>query len=356
MDERQHLSVRRLHQHRRGNRHDREEGLDSVVPVHLHRPSDEKSALAAGRSGARYIAGGTTLVDLMRETVERPDAVVDINALPYRNVDLDGSALRIGSLVRMSDLAADRPGAARIPGHRTGIGAQRLGATAQHGLHRRQPDATPAVPVLPRRVGELQPPRAGHRVLGGRRTQPHPRHPRYQRPVRGHPSLRSGGRPGRARRGRRSPVTRPGDRRIPIGQFFRLAGDHPGPGARPAARRTDRRCRGADRARDAPVGLPEGPRQAVLRIRLDVCGGGTRHRRRDRTRGAGGRRRGGHGAVATARGRTGRDRARGVTRSLAHGRRSCRRRRQAVVRQRFQGRTGATRRRTPTQPRWQALP
>jgi xanthine dehydrogenase YagS FAD-binding subunit len=78
-----------------------------VFPFTFARAVDEKSALAAGRSGARYIAGGTTLVDLMRETVERPDAVVDINALPYRNIDLDGGALRVGSLVRMSDLAAD---------------------------------------------------------------------------------------------------------------------------------------------------------------------------------------------------------------------------------------------------------
>jgi xanthine dehydrogenase YagS FAD-binding subunit len=78
-----------------------------VFPFTFARAVDERSALAAGRSGARYIAGGTTLVDLMRETVERPDAVVDINALPYHNIDLDGGALRVGSLVRMTDLAAD---------------------------------------------------------------------------------------------------------------------------------------------------------------------------------------------------------------------------------------------------------
>ena len=50
--------------------------------------------------------GGTTLVDLMRETVERPAAVVDINALPYRDIDLQPSRLRVGALVRMSELAA----------------------------------------------------------------------------------------------------------------------------------------------------------------------------------------------------------------------------------------------------------
>jgi len=78
-----------------------------VFPFTFTKAADESSALAAGRSGARYIAGGTTLVDLMRVTVERPGAVVDVNALPYRNVDLDDRTLRIGSLVRMADLAAD---------------------------------------------------------------------------------------------------------------------------------------------------------------------------------------------------------------------------------------------------------
>jgi xanthine dehydrogenase YagS FAD-binding subunit len=78
-----------------------------VFPFSFSRADDEKSALAAGSEGARYIAGGTTLVDLMRVTVERPGAVVDINALPYRDVDLDAHALRIGSLVRMTDLAND---------------------------------------------------------------------------------------------------------------------------------------------------------------------------------------------------------------------------------------------------------
>ncbi|OYN82996.1 FAD binding domain-containing protein [Mycolicibacterium sphagni] len=76
-----------------------------MLPFTFSRATDEKSALAAGRSGARYIAGGTTLVDLMRETVEHPGAVVDINALPYRDIDLDGGRLRVGSLVRMTDLA-----------------------------------------------------------------------------------------------------------------------------------------------------------------------------------------------------------------------------------------------------------
>ena len=86
-----------------------------MFPFTFVKAADERSALDAGHKGARYIAGGTTLVDLMRETVERPDAVVDINALPYRDVALDGGTLRIGSLVRMSELAADALCAANSP-------------------------------------------------------------------------------------------------------------------------------------------------------------------------------------------------------------------------------------------------
>jgi xanthine dehydrogenase YagS FAD-binding subunit len=77
-----------------------------MYPFTFSRAGDEASALAAGATGARYVAGGTTLIDLMRETVERPEAVIDINALPYADIDLSRDRLRVGSLVRMSDLAA----------------------------------------------------------------------------------------------------------------------------------------------------------------------------------------------------------------------------------------------------------
>src|SRR5258705_3197379 len=77
-----------------------------MYPFRFSKADDERSALSAATSGARYIAGGTTLIDLMRETVERPDALVDITALAYRDLDLQPSRLRIGALVRMSELAA----------------------------------------------------------------------------------------------------------------------------------------------------------------------------------------------------------------------------------------------------------
>jgi xanthine dehydrogenase YagS FAD-binding subunit len=78
-------------------------------PFTYTRVSDTREALNAGRRGGRYIAGGTTLVDLMRETVERPEALVDISGLPLGEVTVtERGGLRIGALVTMSEAAAHR--------------------------------------------------------------------------------------------------------------------------------------------------------------------------------------------------------------------------------------------------------
>ncbi|MEW2395656.1 xanthine dehydrogenase family protein subunit M [Streptomyces sp. NPDC046862] len=78
-----------------------------MYPFTYARVSDTREALAAGRRGGRYIAGGTTLVDLMRETVERPGTLVDISALPLHEVTVtQRGGLRIGALVRMAEAAA----------------------------------------------------------------------------------------------------------------------------------------------------------------------------------------------------------------------------------------------------------
>ena len=77
-----------------------------MYPFTFTKAADESAALVAGAAGAKYIAGGTTLIDLMRETVERPEHVVDINALPYRDIDLQPTRLHIGALARMADVAA----------------------------------------------------------------------------------------------------------------------------------------------------------------------------------------------------------------------------------------------------------
>jgi xanthine dehydrogenase YagS FAD-binding subunit len=64
---------------------------------------------AAGRAGARYIAGGTNLLDLMKVDVEQPAHLVDVSRLPLRDVTTTGEGgLRIGALVSNTDLATDR--------------------------------------------------------------------------------------------------------------------------------------------------------------------------------------------------------------------------------------------------------
>lgn len=73
----------------------------------LQKAGSEREAIAAAQSGARYIAGGTTLVDLMREEVERPERLVDINSLPLDGIRIEGDDLVIGALARMSDVAAN---------------------------------------------------------------------------------------------------------------------------------------------------------------------------------------------------------------------------------------------------------
>ncbi|WP_405606568.1 FAD binding domain-containing protein [Streptomyces sp. NBC_00076] len=76
-------------------------------PFTYTKAADTREALNAGRRGGRYIAGGTTLVDLMRETVERPSSLVDISALPLREVTVtERGGLRIGALVSMTEAAA----------------------------------------------------------------------------------------------------------------------------------------------------------------------------------------------------------------------------------------------------------
>jgi xanthine dehydrogenase YagS FAD-binding subunit len=71
-------------------------------------PADAAAA-AARTQGARFIAGGTNLLDLMKLEIETPAHLIDVNGLSLDTIEAtaDGG-LRIGALVRNTDLAADR--------------------------------------------------------------------------------------------------------------------------------------------------------------------------------------------------------------------------------------------------------
>ena len=89
-----------------------------MMPFSYARASDVQQAvsLMAAQPRARFIAGGTNLIDLMKLGIERPSHLIDISRLPLAMIeDSAEGGLRIGAQVRNSDLAADRRVRERYP-------------------------------------------------------------------------------------------------------------------------------------------------------------------------------------------------------------------------------------------------
>jgi len=87
-------------------------------PFRYERASDASGAVAllAQAPNGVFLAGGTNLVDHLRLGVRHPDLLVDITHLPYDRIEpLPDGGVRIGALVRNSDLAADRTIRTRYP-------------------------------------------------------------------------------------------------------------------------------------------------------------------------------------------------------------------------------------------------
>jgi xanthine dehydrogenase YagS FAD-binding subunit len=90
-----------------------------MQPFQYQRADSLESAVIAARNSAadagpetdapvRFIAGGTTLLDLMKLEIMRPERLIDINGLGLDRIEANGRAVRLGALVRMSQ-AADHP-------------------------------------------------------------------------------------------------------------------------------------------------------------------------------------------------------------------------------------------------------
>jgi xanthine dehydrogenase YagS FAD-binding subunit len=89
-----------------------------VKPFRYVKPGGPREAVAAMNASphARYLAGGTNLVDLMKLGVETPDVLIDVSALPFGGIEeIPGGRLRVGAFVRNSDLAAHPVVRARWP-------------------------------------------------------------------------------------------------------------------------------------------------------------------------------------------------------------------------------------------------
>src|SRR6202167_783455 len=82
--------------------------MKSFTYERAHTPA-EAAATAARMPGAKFIAGGTNLLDLMKLEIETPAHLIDVNGLALDKIEsTPDRGLRIGALVRNTDLAADQ--------------------------------------------------------------------------------------------------------------------------------------------------------------------------------------------------------------------------------------------------------
>ena len=87
-----------------------------MIPFTYSRPGNAAAAVReAAQAGARYLGGGTNLVDLMREGVERPQSLVDVTGLDRGIGDREDGGLRIGAATSNTQLATDRRVRERYP-------------------------------------------------------------------------------------------------------------------------------------------------------------------------------------------------------------------------------------------------
>jgi xanthine dehydrogenase YagS FAD-binding subunit len=88
-----------------------------VNPFAYAKASSTADALSEANAvpAARYLAGGTTILDLMKIGVETPPLLIDINALPLRAIEVRDDAICAGALARLTDVASNAEVRARLP-------------------------------------------------------------------------------------------------------------------------------------------------------------------------------------------------------------------------------------------------
>ena len=86
-------------------------------PFTYERAADAASAAKAAAEWphARFLAGGTNLIDLMKQEIEKPAHLIDLRDLPLADIDGAGDGLRIGAMATNSAVAADRRVRERYP-------------------------------------------------------------------------------------------------------------------------------------------------------------------------------------------------------------------------------------------------
>ena len=253
-----------------------------MTPFHYARASDVADAISqiAADPAAKFIAGGTNLIDLMKYDVEHPARLIDISQLPLKNIEetLDGGLL-IGALVPNSDLAYHPLIEQRYPMLSSAIlagASQQLRNMASTGGNLVQRtrcfyfyDA----------VDALQQARARQRLLGDSRHQSHQCHFGYERGLHRNASFRyvRRARGARSQGACRRSGRRPGHR---ICGFPSAARRHAGARHQPGIPRDHHSHRNSAEGLQRELLLSENPRPPVLCVRTDIGGSSARTRRR----------------------------------------------------------------------------
>ena len=117
----------------------------------------EAAASAARVKAAKFVAGGTNLLDLMKLQIETPTHLIDVNGLALDKIETHPEGgLRIGALVRNTDLAADERVRRDYGLLCTSAACGRLRPAAQSSDHGRQPAPAHAVSLFLRHQSALQ--------------------------------------------------------------------------------------------------------------------------------------------------------------------------------------------------------
>ena len=125
----------------------------------FHRPEDATSAIAAGaqantaQQGAdiRFLAGGTTLIDLMKLEVETPGQLLDINRLPFDTIEeLPNGGLKNRGYSAQFRSCTPLESARRVRCTLAGDSVRGISAASKPGNDGRQPSSKNALHVLPR--------------------------------------------------------------------------------------------------------------------------------------------------------------------------------------------------------------
>ncbi len=118
-------------------------------PFQYQRATDVADAIQSMTPGCKFLAGGTNLVDLMKNGVEKPAALIDLNRVALAAIEpLPEGGLRLGAVARNSDTANHPAVRQRYPLLSQAILSGASPQTPQPGHQRGESPAADALPIL----------------------------------------------------------------------------------------------------------------------------------------------------------------------------------------------------------------